>query len=164
MGVNAPLDIEVTLDRSHGEAPSRIQVARNSGLGALWTEDYRVTHFERHGNDWITTAAESEYSRHDSGKHEQYHRVWSLKRTLPCDQIRLTMPDSQGILDYRLLGSGLTLGEFWAANKTHGDDILKYQWHAVGSQLPTELKLAKMRRKLPSLRQFLRKLRQCRTG
>jgi len=119
---NDPFSLQLTLDKSHANAPSQLELR---GLGSLkWSSTLRVTGFVKHAGGWISEAVASSYDQSTI----TIKRQWKLQSVDASKPIDVTISRKARASDYRLLGENLSPESVTLASVNHDRRIASYTW------------------------------------
>lgn len=119
---NDPSSLQLTLDKSHSNAPSRLE---SQGSGDLkWSSTVRVTGFVKHAGGWISEAVDSTYDQST----QIVKRRWKLQSVEVSKPIDVTISRKIRVSDYRLLGENLSPESVTLASVNHDRRIASYTW------------------------------------
>lgn len=124
--------VKLVLDRSHGDAPSQIQVNRGGQTLTFRAESYR-----QYKGEWLCDKVEFHNQMPDVEMRAgtDIKETWVLQDVAPSQPIQVSVPKGMAVKDFRLLGSQIN-GVFESGlTPQQQQAIVSYRWNGHFSSL-----------------------------
>jgi hypothetical protein len=115
-----PLDVQLTLDRKHGNLPSVIQLKTDHA-----TETFTANGFQQHQNGWI---CDKVVYKKDVPGLVSMSQVWTLQSLKPSKSLVVNLTPKRQVHDYRLIGRDLSWQDIQNNDTQHSKSIVYYAW------------------------------------
>lgn len=114
-----PIDVQMSLDRTHSNAPSEIRVSILQGQETITLSAHN---YKRYNGEWVP----NELVSYNHLANLDITQNWEVKSLAASKPIALSVPPSMLIRDYRLAGSHI--GNLMMATNQEKKSIVVYHW------------------------------------